>query len=367
MRTSRIAIGICLLALWGCTAPVNHDIVGIRPAVATEPVGDDADDPAIWVNPEDGAKSLILGTNKTAAPNGAVVVYGMDGKKRQTIAGLDRPNNIDVEYGLTLGGKAVDIAVATERLQGQLRVFAIAADGSGITDVTSMGNTKVFTDRKGDKAAPMGIGIYKRPGDGAVFAIVAPKDGPREGYLGQYRLEDDGAGKVKATFVRYFGRFSGAGEIEAVAVDDALGYVYYSDEGDGTHKYWADAEHTDAGKELAHFNRGAFRGDREGIAIYTRADGTGYVICTDQIMGNSEYHIVKREGEPGRPHDHTHVLKIVRGGADETDGLDATSANLGGKFANGAMVAMNSGGRNFFVYRWDDVAETGAVKLGSGK
>lgn len=367
MKQTGMGVATLVLALCGCTAPVNHDIVAIKAEVATEPVGDDADDPAIWVNPEDGAKSLILGTNKTAAPQGAVVVFGMDGKKRQTIAGLDRPNNIDVEYGLMLGGKSVDIAVATERLQGQLRVFAIAADGSGISDVTSLGNTKVFTDRKGEKTAPMGIGLYKRPRDGAMFAVVAPKDGPREGYLGQYRLEDDGAGKVKATFVRYFGRFSGAGEIEAVAVDDTLGHVYYSDEGDGTHKYGADPEGADAGKELAHFNRGAFRGDREGIAIYARADGTGYIVCTDQIMGNSEYHIVKREGEPGRPHDHSHVVKIVRGGADETDGLDATSANLGGRFANGAMVAMNSGGKNFFVYSWDNVAGTGAVKLRSGK
>ena len=32
------------------------------------------------------------------------------------------------------------------------------------------------------------------------------------------------------------------GEIEAVAVDDAPGYVYYADEGNGTHKYHADPD-----------------------------------------------------------------------------------------------------------------------------
>ena len=73
---------------------------------------------------------------------------------------------------------------------------------------------------------------------------------------------------MKATFVRYFGAFSGTGEIEAVAVDDALGYVYYADEGNGIRKYHADPDHRDAASELAHFGRTGFRADREGIAIY---------------------------------------------------------------------------------------------------
>ena len=69
--------------------------------------------------------------------------------------------------------------------------------------------------------------LYRRPRDGAVFAIVAPKEGPREGYLWQYRLTDAG-GRIAAQFVRRFGTFSAGtvreeNEIEAVAVDDELG------------------------------------------------------------------------------------------------------------------------------------------------
>jgi 3-phytase len=202
----------------------------------------------------------------------------------------------------------------------------------------------------------MGIALYRRPRDGAIFAIVAPKTGPRQGYLGQYRLEDDGAGRVKTSFVRYFGSFSGKGEIEAVAVDDALGYVYYADEGNDIHKYHADPDNPNAANELAHFGRTGFRADREGVAIYARADGTGYIICTDQISGNSEYHLYRREGEPGRPHDHSRLVKVVRGGADSTDGLEVTSRPLGAMFPDGLMVAMNSSGRNFLLYRWEDVA-----------
>jgi 3-phytase len=352
------------LAGW---ALVMFTAVDIQPSGRTDRVSDDADDPAIWVHPTDPVRSLIVGTNKVKAPKGALVVFGLDGKTRQTVAGLDRPNNVDIEYGLRVGGNDIDIAVATERLKSQLRVFKIAPDGSGISEATSPGNTRVFVGRGGEQAAPMGISLYRRPRDGVVFAIVAPKSGPREGYLGQYKLEDDGKGRVKATFVRYFGKFSGVGEIEAVAVDDALGYVYYADEGDGIHKYHVDPEHVDAARELAHFGRTGFRAHREGIAIYERSDGAGYIVCTDQLSRNSEYHIYRREGEPGQPHDHSRLLKVVRGGADSTDGLEIASRPLGPEFPGGLMVAMNSSDRNFLLYRWEDVAVAGAVKLAVGR
>jgi 3-phytase len=339
----------------------------MQPVLHTDPVTDDPDDPAIWVHPSDPEKSLILGTNKVKAPTGALVVFGLDGKTRQTITGLDRPNNVDIEYGFPLGAKRVDIAVAAERLQSRLRVFEIAQNGSGIRDIGSPEGTRVFTDRQGEEAAPMGVSLYRRPADGAIFAIVAPKSGPREGYLGQYRLEDDGKGRVKAAFVRYFGRFSGGAEIEAVAVDDELGYVYYADEGDGIHKYSADPDRAHAAAELAHFGRSGFKADREGIAIYARADGAGYIVCTDQLEGNSEYHLYKREGEPGRPHDHSALVKVVRGGADSTDGLEITSRPLGPKFPAGMMVAMNSGPKNFLVFSWADIAAAGEPKLAAGR
>lgn len=368
MDSRRLYVTLILLhGLTGCTRGPLTPVVDVQPAVATQQVTEDPDDPAIWVHPTDPARSLILGTNKVKAPSGALVVFGLDGGIRQTVAGLDRPNNVDVEYGLMLGGQSIDIAVATERLESQLRVFRIAPDGSGINDVTSAGNTRVFADRRGEEAAPMGISLYRRPRDGAIFAIVAPKTGPRQGYLGQYSVEDDGQGRVKVSFVRYFGSFSGVSEIEAVAVDDALGYVYYADEGDGIHKYHADPDHAGAATELAHFGRTGFRADREGIAIYERNDGAGYIVCTDQIAGNSEYHIYRREGEPGRPHDHEMLVKVVRGGADSTDGLDITSRPLGPQFSAGLMIAMNSGGRNFLLFRWEDIAAAGQTKLAFGR
>jgi 3-phytase len=333
-------------------------IAQVKPVLATDPVADDADDPAVWVNTTDPARSLIFGTNKVKAPNGALVAFGLDGKTRQVFANLDRPNNVDVERGLVVGGRLTDVAVVTERLKHRLRVFRIAPDGSGFSDISSLDHLGVFADRSGETAEPMGIALYRRRRDGAVFAIVSPKTGPRNGYLQQFRLEDDGTGRVRAVWVRTFGRFSGATEIEAIAVDDALGYVYYADEGDGIHKYHADPDNPAAATELAHFGRMGFSADREGIAIYDRDGASGYIVCTDQIDGNSQYHVYRREGASGRPHDHSELVKVFAGGADGTDGIEINAGGLPG-FPRGFMVAMNSKGRNFLLYRWEDITTAG--------
>jgi 3-phytase len=37
-------------------------VIDMKPVLATEQVGQDADDPAVWIHPTDPQKSLILGT-----------------------------------------------------------------------------------------------------------------------------------------------------------------------------------------------------------------------------------------------------------------------------------------------------------------
>ncbi|PYQ39942.1 MAG: 3-phytase [Acidobacteria bacterium] len=329
---------------------------------ATESLPRDPDDPAIWVNRSDPSRSLVLGTMKVAAPDGALAVFGLDGRLRHLVTGPDRPNNVDVDYGLDVGGTSTDIAVLTERLGRRLRVYAIAADGSGVQDI-SAGRLPILEGVAGDAGAPMGIGLYRRPKDGALFAIVAPKAGPKEDYLWQYRLQDDGTGHVKATFARRFGAFGGVGEIEAVAVDDELGYVYYADEDTGIHKYHADPDVADANRELALFGTTGYERDREGLGIYALPGGKGYIVSVDQRPDESVFHVYRREGEPGRPHDHSKVLLSFKGGADGTDGLDVSSAALGPEFPDGIMVAMNSAGRNFLLFRWRDIAAAARPSL----
>ena len=314
----------------------------VQPVVITDTVRHDTDDPAIWINPANPAKSLVIGTDKDA--DGALYVFDLQGKiiPQKVVRPLNRPNNVDIVYGLILGGKPTDVAVVTERGTSRIRTFRLPDMKPLDTQ-----NLDVFVGE--EKRLPMGIALYKRPSDGAIYAIVGRKEGPTDGYLWQYRLEDDGTGHIKMTVVRKFGMWSAKKEIESIAVDNELGFVYYSDEGVGVHKYYADPEKGNT--ELALFAKTGFTEDHEGISIYKTGLKTGYLLVSDQ--GANQFHLFKREGEPGNPNDHK-LLKIVKVAAQVSDGSDVTSTALGKQFPHGLFVTMSEG-KTFHYYRWEDI------------
>ena len=322
----------------------NQPIVSvIKPKIVTEPTKHDTDDPAIWVNEDDPEASLILGTDKNE--DGAIYVYDLNGEIQtdKVVRGLKRPNNIDIEEFEFGDGSEIFIAVTTERLTNKLRIFSVPdmlpIDNGGI---------EVFTgeiDR-----APMGISLYKRESDDVVFAIVGRKSGPSDGYLWQYRLDGNRDGTIGATMVRSFGTYSGEKEIEAIAVDDEYGYVYYSDEGVGVRKYHADPDQTN--EELALFATTGIADDHEGISIYKTDMGTGYIILSDQQA--NKFHFFSREGTELNPHDHQ-LIKVINAACNFSDGSEVTNASLGSLFPKGLFVAM-SDDKTFHFYDWEDLA-----------
>lgn len=327
----------------GKTEPAAH---ALKPRVVTEKVRHDTDDPAIWINRADPAASLILGTDKDA--DGALYVFDLQGRvvPEKVVRGLVRPNNVDVAYDVVINGKKTDIAVVTERYAHRLRVYRLPdmapVDGGGIP---------VF---EGELARDcMGIALYSRPSDGAVFAIVSRSDyqAPRQGYVHQYRLIDDGTGTLRGVFARSFGNWSGNKEIEALAVDNELGYVYLAEEGYGVRKYHADPAARKADDELAVIGREGFAGDHEGISIYKTGPRTGYLLISNQQ--NNSFRIFTREGSPSGPHDHQ-FLKEVDVSAIESDGSEVTNVALPG-FPKGLFVAM-SNGEVFHYHGWEDIA-----------
>ena len=337
----------CALSVMALLGPTR--IIKAPAVVSTEAVAHDADDPAIWIHPSDRSKSLIVGTDKAEGKDGALYVFNLQGKAVQRVDGLDRPNNVDVQQGARMRGQMMDLAVAAERRARRLRVFRVRGTAPYLTDIT--GSTRVFDGATGDAALPMGIGLYHRKRDGAVFAIVSRKSGPAQGYLGQYRLTLGSDGRVNASLVRMFGAFSGKGEIESVCVDDELGYVYYSDEGFAVRKYHADPDRRNADRELGRFATSGYQGDHEGIAIMPTGTGKGYVISTEQIKGGSRYHIVRREGTRSNPHNHPEIA-VIECGADDTDGIEAASGSFGPRFPRGLVAVMNSKDRNFLLVPW---------------
>lgn len=351
MKIARL-LPLCLLLVAGCADRILPDPdatnVAVRPRVVTTALAHDTDDPAIWINRADPARSLVVGTDKDTA--GGLYAFDLAGKIVRQTPTLKRPNNVDILIGMMLGGKPVDIAVTTEREEQRLRVFSLPD-----LALLDKGDLVVFD---GDRTrGPMGVALYRRPGDGAVFAIVGGKSGPADGYLWQYRFEDDGTGKVKMTKVRAFGRYSGKKEIEAIAVDAELGYVYCSDEQFGLRKYRADPAAPDAAEELALFGTTGFASDHEGISIYQQAGGQGYILVSNQQADS--FRIFSRAGTPGKPHDHP-LLASVRVSSRESDGSEVTSEALPG-FPGGLFVAMSTD-RTFHYYAWADLAAAAKLK-----
>ena len=318
----------------------------VKPVIITEPVKYDTDDPAIWVNPADPAKSLVIGTDKDA--DGALYVFDLNGKivQDKVVRGLKRPNNVDLAYGLMLNGKPTDIAIASERITHKLRIFSLPdmkpVDNGGI---------EIFKGETGPEFRDlMGISIYTAK-NGKMYAIAGRKSGPTTGgYIWQYLLGDDGTGHVKATLVRKFGQYSGKKEIESIAVDNELGYIYYSDEQVGVRQYAADPDKGD--KQLAIFGTTGFKADHEGISIYKLTGITGYILVSDQ--GANRFQIFSREGTKQNPYQHK-LLKIVNVAARQSDGSDVVNVPLNDTFKHGLFVVM-SDDRTFHYYRWEDIA-----------
>ena len=78
----------------------------LKPVVISEPTKYYTDDPAFWIHPTDRTKSLVVGTDKNS--DGALYVYNLDGKIVNRVEGLKRPNNVDIAYGFSLGGRPTE-------------------------------------------------------------------------------------------------------------------------------------------------------------------------------------------------------------------------------------------------------------------
>lgn len=337
-----LAIGFLFTSCGDKLAPVAEN--AIKPTVITEKTPHDTDDPAIWIHPDDASKSLIIGTDKEVG--GGLYAYDLDGKIVNKFIDMKRPNNVDIAYGLDINGVKTDIAVTTERKTNIIRIFSLP-DLKPIDN----GGIPIFEGEKGeDERDGMGIALYTKAIDSVtteIHAVVGRKTGPSGTYLWQYKLSGNSDGNVTAKVIRKFGTYSGKKEIEAIAVDNELGYIYYSDETAGVRKYYADPEK--GNEEIAFFAQNDVKRDHEGIAIYKKDDKTGYILLSNQQ--NNSFVVYKREGSPTNPHQHKPIAEIPVS-TIECDGADATSVNLGSKFPNGIFVAM-SNGMVFHIYDWN--------------
>ena len=321
------------LALPGAALPE------VQAAAQTEPVarqGDAADDPALWIHPTDASRSLVLGTNKKQG----LLAYGLDGRLRQSLD-VGRLNNVDLRRGFRLAGKPVDLAVATQRDRNSLLIFAIRPDD---------GHLEVAGEVPTELGAIYGLCLYKD--EQGIQAIANDKDGR----FVQYRLQDS-QGRVVGQQVRSFALHS---QPEGCVADDVQHRLFIGEEDVGV---WAlDARASEPAEPKPVIAVGEMlKADVEGLALYVKGDRR-YLMVSSQ--GNDSYLVLDAQ-PPYRLHGAFRVSLNAAAGIDgtsETDGLDVTSADLGGPWQAGLLVVQDGRKRmpeqaqNFKLVPWSDVA-----------
>lgn len=341
---------------------LSADVVtSVSPIVETPSVLDqsdgqgllgDSDDPAVWVNPTDAAQSLVIATLK----DGGLAVFNLDGTVAQTFAaspyGSIRYNNVDVLYNFKLDGKTVDLAIATDRNNDTLGIFQIDPTTRQLVDVTDQGIGKLF------QAAPFtapystssrsayGLATYRSPLTEEAYVFVNRR---QTGDVGQFKLVDQGNGKVGVTRVREFtipvpanAPAGTSPQLEGMVVDQELGNLYIGQEDVGIWKFQAEPNGGKSGVLIEPVK--ALGGDRitndvEGLTIYYGKDGTGYLLASSQ--GDNTFAVYTREG------DNAYVGQFAVGtsgaidSVQESDGAEVVNVPLGSNFPFGAFITQD--------------------------
>lgn len=311
-----LPILICLAAgLPGC-APSQQSLV-VVPTVQTAPVdhpGDSADDPALWIHPNDPSRSLVVASDK----KGGIYAFSLEGDVVQRFD-AGPVNNIDVRQGVVVGARTYDILAASRTDADVIDLFSIDPRTGRIAQRLDPGASPALD-------GVYGLCMYREAEDGRTFVFVNNRDG----VVRQFAIVPGSSG-VSLEFAR---EIHVGGGVEGMVADDELGLLYVGEEEAGIWRY--DASPTgDTKRELVCAVKpvGELTRDIEGLALYKAGSGAGYLIASSQ--GSDEYFAFDRR-PPNAP-----LGRFRIDGVTHTDGIEASSADLGGAFPKGVFVAQD--------------------------
>ncbi len=335
----RVALApLCIgLLLAGCATvvPVPSQVAPDVAAVAeTDPVdtaADAADDPAIWRNPADPARSLVIGTDKKAG----IHVYDLAGK-RVSFTPAARLNNVDLRES---GGRV--IAVASDRADvAQAHVSLFTLDTS-TRRLVPMGRYPV------GPGEAYGMCLWTRAKDKALFGFVVLKDGR----IDQVAIDVSGPAP-RVTTVR---SMKVATQAEGCVVDDRTGLLYVAEEDVGLWRFAADPAAPATATPIARVDGRTLVADAEGLALAPAGRTGGYLVASSQ--GDNAYTLYRLPGVTyaGR-------FRIGGGGIDgtsDTDGIELALGDFGPNYPGGLFVAQDGDNapetQNFKYASWAQV------------
>ncbi len=347
----RVIFSLILLSLLvACAleepAPAPPNVVTITAITETDPVGsgnDAADDPAIWINREDPASSLVIGTDKQAG----IEVYDLDGRRQQFIA-AGRTNNVDLRY-LDDDSEWSAVAAASNRTNNTVSLFLISKAG----ELSWLRDSEIDTGL----TEPYGLCMFKNTEGLQIF--VNDTDGRYQ----QWLLEelDTPAGsdpiQIGATLVR---QFAVSSQPEGCVADDSQQRLFVGVENEGIYAVSANHEQSAEFRTVMEIDDFILAADVEGMSLYVEG-ATGYLVVS--VQGNFSYALYERLP----PFAYRGSFMVTDradssvDGSQETDGLTVTSTPLGSRYSRGMMVVQDGFNtlpedtQNFKYLSWEDI------------
>lgn len=322
--------------LAGCaTVPPASDVAPNVPATAeTDPVdtaADAADDPAIWRNAADPAKSLVIGTDKKAG----IHVYDMKGK-RLSFTPAARLNNVDLR---DLGGRVV--VAASDRADVATAHVSLFLLETAAARLQPLGRYPVGAGEA------YGMCLWTRASDKALFGFVVLKDGR----IDQVAIDTAGA----TPQVKTVRSMKVATQAEGCVVDDRTGLLYVAEEDVGLWRFAADPAAPVTGTPIAQVDGRTLFADAEGLALAPQGRTGGYLVASSQ--GDNAYTLYRLPGVTyaGR-------FRIDGGpidGTSETDGIELALGDFGPDYPRGLFVAQDGDNapetQNFKYVSWEKI------------
>ncbi len=323
------------LAALSCARTV--EVTGSFPVVAStvttgpcHSAGDQCDDSAIWIHPDDPASSVIIGDDK----GGGMVVWDLAGREIQFLDGGKLMNNVDLRYEFPLAGTfstgqahdRVALVGVTDESDGAITFYKVNPYSSppGMLEHAN-GSLAASTLPLGKPLVYGGCMYYSRAT--ATYSFFANW---KDGTVMQVALT--GGNSVGGRVVR---TFDVGGQVEGCVADDVHLAFYIGEEDVGIWRYGAEPG---AGEARVQVDRvGSATGlvaDVEGLTLYYRGDGDGYLIASGQSNGLDVRNVVY-----SRSGGNTWIGTFRIADTDETDGMDVTNCPLGPAFPHAVFVA----------------------------
>lgn len=309
--------------------------VPVAAVLETDPMtgrGDRADDPAIWINPNDAGQSLILGTNK----DDGLHVYDLKGKELQFLD-TGALNNVDVRGNL---------AVASNDETNSISWFAIDPASS---TVTHLGDTPTGKDE------PYGIcsGLVGT----TYYAMPTYKDGQAHVWtLDTGAIDTLAPERIAEIQVGQFGQL----QLEGCVFDEANGQIFVGEEEHGVWKLDLNDLSTAPVSVDTIAAANGLVADVEGMDIWEGENGEGYLVVSAQAANRFVVYDLKA------PHAQRGIFTVTAssdGTVDavtHTDGLDVNSTPLP-DYPRGILVVQDDGNpnpeqdQNFKLVDWRSV------------